>query len=427
MNEESILLRSLLDKYEKSAHYRETSQSGRRVLLKLGSRSRDLTDYDIENSDARERIHQAVFSLKKEGLIDYSWEKFETGNILSEVWLILGRVDDAYRRSGRIPRKEQVLWTADRIHEQFGASGKASVPDNWIAGTLLAAEEKIRRTYELPSYLSDDQEITADFLKCMEALARPEAAAVSLRVMSLSLFHDSKRLEKDLLSRVKTFTRRNHPDFSSIPPEESLSEEELLGALNIYRNPEIYEFCGPIGITLRTSGSRDMTIDFSAFEKGGALHSSNVSGIVRVNGERIHTVLFIENRTNYEEYITNKRDPAELVIYHGGFHNPSKSAFFRKLLTGVGPEVPVRHWGDIDLGGMRIFLQIRKDIAPNLIPQHMDLGTLLEMRDYAVPFGTEYGKMLLSARKEIEFEIFYDLIDGMLENRIRLEQEAFLA
>jgi len=426
MNEESVLLSELLGKYEKSAHYRETSQSSRRVLLKLGPKSKDLPAYDVENSDAREKIHQAVYALKKGGWIDYKWEKFEEGNILSEIWLILDRVDDAYRLAGRIPKKEQVMRTADRIHQLFSSSEENSAVKNWIAEGLLRAEEKIRRTYELPSYLSEDTNITEGFLTCMKSLANPEAQPASLRIVSLTLFRDSKRLERDLLSKIKTFARKNHPDFTDLPAEENISEEELLGALNLYRNPEIYEFCGPVRIHFSNSCS-GMTVDFAALTKGAALHASNVPDITSVNGETVTSVLFIENRTNYEEYITNTRSESELVIYHGGFHNPSKRDFFRKLIAGIAPDVRIYHWGDIDLGGMRIFLQIQKDIAPKLIPRHMDPETLLSMHTYAVSFGSEYEKMLLAARKDEKFKIFYDLIDGMLENKIRLEQEAFLA
>jgi len=427
MNEESFLLERLLSKYEKSAHYRETAQSGRRVILKLGPNSKDLPGYDVENSDTRDKLHQAVFALQKAGLIDYKWEKFEEGNILSEVWLILDQIDDAYCLTGRIPKKEQVIRSADQIREMFDVSESSSSEKNWIADTLLQVEERIRSTYELPSYLSDDPKFAADFLICMKALAKPEMSAVSLRVFSLALFLDSKHLERNLLTRIKSFTRKYHPDFAGLPSEENVSEEDLLGALNLYRNPEIYEFCGPITIVFSNPGGSEITVDFMAFEEGGTLHSSNVSNITSVNSEKVDSVLFIENRTNYEEYITNARSANELVIYHGGFHNQSKRDFFRKLITGIAPNIRICHWGDIDLGGMRIFLQIQKNIVTNLIPKQMDLTTLLSMRAYAVPFGFEYEKMLLAARKDETFKIFYDLIDGMLENKIRLEQEAFLA
>ena len=48
MRIEFLILNKLLDKFEKSSHYRGTSLSNRRVIIKLGSRSLDLKEYDID-------------------------------------------------------------------------------------------------------------------------------------------------------------------------------------------------------------------------------------------------------------------------------------------------------------------------------------------------------------------------------------------
>lgn len=61
----------MLDKYEASKALYETSN--RRIILKM----KNLTGYNIENYDRKQIIHDVIFELKKEGIIDFSWQKYE--------------------------------------------------------------------------------------------------------------------------------------------------------------------------------------------------------------------------------------------------------------------------------------------------------------------------------------------------------------
>lgn len=71
MDFEKIILNTLLDKYEASKALYEVSN--RRIILKM----KNLTGYNIENYDRKQIIHDVIFELKKEGIIDFSWQKYE--------------------------------------------------------------------------------------------------------------------------------------------------------------------------------------------------------------------------------------------------------------------------------------------------------------------------------------------------------------
>ena len=71
MDFEKIILNTLLDKYEASEALYEASN--RRIILKM----KNLTGYNIENYDRKQIIHDVIFELKKEGIIDFSWQKYE--------------------------------------------------------------------------------------------------------------------------------------------------------------------------------------------------------------------------------------------------------------------------------------------------------------------------------------------------------------
>lgn len=71
MDFEKIILNTLLDKYEASKALYEVSN--RRIILKM----KNLTGYNIENYDKKQIIHDVIFELKKAGIIDFSWQKYE--------------------------------------------------------------------------------------------------------------------------------------------------------------------------------------------------------------------------------------------------------------------------------------------------------------------------------------------------------------
>lgn len=71
MNYKNSIINKLLDKYEKSkASYTE---SNRRILIKM----KELKEYNIEDYEVKKIFHDLVKELKKEQLIDYTWEPYE--------------------------------------------------------------------------------------------------------------------------------------------------------------------------------------------------------------------------------------------------------------------------------------------------------------------------------------------------------------
>ncbi len=429
MRIEFLILNKLLDKYEKSSHYRETSLSNRRVIIKLGSRSLDLKEYDIENYDKKMQIHTAVSRLSEMNLIGYKWERAEEGNILAEIWLSLENLDSAYREVGRISKKDVVNDVLSQIQQILSSSVTPIDSDagSWILPGLEEIYNSSKASLSISSALPVDYELAGAFLKVLNDLSQPNFPEISIRAFSLSCFHDSKYLEKNLFSRLLSFVRNQCPNFRDIPAEEAVPEIELLEAVNLYRNPEIYEFCGAVQVTFRASQlNANMTIDYGIFGRGAALHSGSLTDVISMDAPEISKVLFIENRTNYEDYIAGKRTSDELVIFHGGFHNKKKANFFRFLVNAVPLTAEIYHWGDIDLGGMKIFMQIQKDIAPNLMPYKMDSQTLLTMENYGISYSQAYRSQLLKAVEMSGFLQFSELIQAMLETGLRLEQEAFL-
>ena len=101
MDYKKILLNKLLDRYEKSKSIYE--QTNRRIILKM----KDIKEYDIENFESKKIFHDIINELKNENIIDYSWELYETGNILKEIWLNKDNEEKAYTIESKIVKEQQ--------------------------------------------------------------------------------------------------------------------------------------------------------------------------------------------------------------------------------------------------------------------------------------------------------------------------------
>ena len=142
-------------------------------------------------------------------------------------------------------------------------------------------------------------------------------------------------------------------------------------------------------------------------------------------------MLFIENKANYVWYISQKHSEYELVIYHGGCYSPMKGRWFRMIYEGCRRQASEKmvylHWGDIDVGGFRMFVRLKGQIVPELMPYRMDRASLETYQDQAMEItSAAYLKTLERIENNPEYEMFHKVIRLMRRNRIRLEQEQMI-
>ncbi len=135
-------------------------------------------------------------------------------------------------------------------------------------------------------------------------------------------------------------------------------------------------------------------------------------------------IIFIENKANYIDYIQNKMNKNEFVVYHGGMYGEIKGQFFKKLYEAT-KESEFYHWSDIDIGGFKIFSRLRK-VIPNLKPYMMDKEAFYSKKKYWKEMSEEYKNKLVKLKENKEYNDFYEIIDEMIKNNSKLEQEAFI-
>ena len=155
-------------------------------------------------------------------------------------------------------------------------------------------------------------------------------------------------------------------------------------------------------------------IDLSALHGDIAFSSTMLDDIGRVELTG-RSVMTVENLTSFHLVDCENR----LVIYLGGFHNTVRRHLIMKIHQ-QNPDVAFYHFGDIDAGGFQILQHLRRQTGINFIPYKMDLETLQKHQDSAKALTANDRERLI----KLKGQGFDEVIDYMLMNNIKLEQEA---
>jgi hypothetical protein len=415
MNYKKLILGRLLDKYEKSRSF-QGSDSPKRILIKM--RQEEFPEYDVENTYNRETWNSTIRELSEQGLVDYSWLKYEKGNIIEKVWLNLSSVENAYAIAVRKPKRLILNRLLARIDEILGTV--TDKPETrWIRDFLEDTRKAISNKATTAGFLPSDEEQAMAVLKALEVLGVIDDQQWLERVFSLRCFSDSKYFEKNVRSRLLSIIKKYLIVVDS--PGEA-TDEEVLAQVGILKSPEQIEFKG--GISGRIGCGK---VDFSPFTHGAAINADTVKDLVIEEIGNIRKILFIENKANYIQFIAQNSDKELMTIFHGGFYSPVRGTFFKKLYEAAfRHEVEFFHWSDMDLGGFMLFNRLKTNIIPSLKPYMMDPAVFESRIKYGQLMDSRYAEKLEKLLGNEQYKEFWELITLMLEKRLKIEQEAFL-
>ena len=202
--------------------------------------------------------------------------------------------------------------------------------------------------------------------------------------------------------------------------ESELGKREQLAYLGIYARPELYELAG--NCQIRTDSG---IIYVGAAPYGLALPSTLIDSIIAVDLTSIRCITFIENKTNYDEYVMSEKQPNELVIYHGGFLSPQKRKLVALIARAVPENTKIQCWADIDVGGFQMFGNLQK-LIPAVLPMRMSGEFVDKFHEHGLVRSEEY---LFELEKDLntgKYSLFKDAIRKILSYGVTIEQEAFL-
>jgi hypothetical protein len=384
------ILTRLLDRYE-----RPDRDPDRVMRVRLS----EVPDYA---ASARHEVNAALIELVRQGLITVQWVKHETDNWLDKVDLNLDRVEALYALLKRRPRRDQVA----ALHTLIDAQTPAS---DWHVQALSWLRQQLDTYHSIAPFQLDDPRFNTDLLDTFNALAQLQTPLLE-RTFSVQLFGDSKRFE-DLRPAVLTVLRRHSP----YAPDHLGDDDSLLRAHLLQRVPEYVLLCGPLALKLT-----DTTLPLTLYPDGLSLPATTLRAAT-VLACPARAVITIENATSYHELIS-LQTPDVLHLFTGGFASPTVIALLQAIRSAQ-PALPLYHWGDLDAGGFRILLHLRKQLGEvkSLV---MNEAAFTQYQRWAQPLTANDRVGLTALRANAGLQDCAGVIGLLLATDRKLEQEA---
>ncbi len=113
-----------------------------------------------------------------------------------------------------------------------------------------------------------------------------------------------------------------------------------------------------------------------------------------------------------------------MYIFCHGYFTPKEVYFLKKLSLIVSKECEFLHWGDMDFGGISIFLFIKDRIFEKLMPYRMGVADFEEAlkKDAGIPLKTSTREKL----QKKDAGLLTELKEAILESDKTIEQERLL-
>lgn len=321
---------------------------GGRDSLPTGERS--ARDYwAVNDLAARDAIHACLANAEAAGAVTLEWGRGAAAEDLQRI-----RLKDADRLADwlGVPRAST---QAGDIDKRLAAE-MADAPA-WLRGAYADALMQWRlggSPYRVP--VADTLGATRLF-RVARAVAAGGQEGLDLRRFSVQLLGDSKAVES-ILGRLGTLLRLN-PEWSQWE-----TDAELFQTLGLEKFPPPLFIKGPLILDYS-----DVQWDLTPLRPYVALSPDAVSH-VRPSAP-VHYLLTIENLASFQRHVREIQDQG-VVIYTAGFPAPALVQFLRHLDQRLPADCPFYHWGDRDLGGLRIYASIaaayrRHDVRSHLM------------------------------------------------------------
>lgn len=412
---DQMILNKLLSKYERSLVSRGANMQTQNIWFTVNEKC--LPEYFDLTSDACEVINRDARALEMAGLVELQWKNKIENHILEKVKLNLSSVDDAYAyacRSAKNAQIEELLAYMDAqmtAHEHDGGE-----PCETVCRCFDYIRQRVLSGLSVKKYV-DFQDIHrfSDVIKGARAVLSNDRECFE-REFSMSVYGDSKRFEQ-LKSSIRTVLA----DFG----DESRSRgDRVFEDYGILEKPStiLIKGCGKALIA-------GMPFDLGVLTQGMGFAGDDLSSVEWAADNRVCRIITIENLTAFYRFSC----PDAVIVYLGGFSNRTRVELLKRLHQAY-PEAEMRHFGDLDLGGFRILLDLRRKTELDVRPLHMDAAVLEKYRDVckALTAGDKTGLKKLLENIEDDAvggalmpwqETVRNAVCWMLENGLKLEQE----
>ena len=392
------VINQLLDTYENSLL--STGENKRTIQIEFRFTKTSIPAYFDESSSEYENIHISMKELERKKLIRIIWKDNKQDYLIHKVRLMTDHLEEAYQYVGRRPKRGLEEENVALLQKYLDEEAPVTVAFvNYLLGRLQN-HRSVKEYIDL-----EDRKETERFLRAC-VLVEQNREPRYLREFSITHFQDSKYFEQ-IESRIAKVFRHFSEEYGE------MDSIDLLAEYGIYRTPNYVYFKGNAVISIG-----EATVDLSLLKQGIGISGEDFPKIRFSDLSRVKKVITIENLTSFFRYC----EEDSLRIYLGGYHNRIRRTLLNMIYETI-PYANYYHFGDMDAGGFSILMDLRKKTGIPFMSYHMDLDTLKEYRQYAKRLNESDRNRLEKIRIEKEFS---EVIDFMLEENIKLEQECII-
>lgn len=276
----------------------------------------------------------------------------------------------------------------------------------WLSAYYYSLLEKLER-----GKVVKEMEDETLFL-CLKGIADIQKP-VWKRIFSANVLKNSKKFEQEYETKIVGILR----NYSNLPDKEEMTDEEILKSCGILSYAQVLEWKGAVVYKLDTG----TIIDTSDFSYGTIINSQTLEHSKPIALPDICKIMIIENKANYENMLYEKNT---LYIYCHGFFSPKEVKYLQELEELCDEQVEFFHWGDMDFGGIRIFLFNKENIFPKLKPYKMDRESFMEGVNRKI--GICLGKEKREKLEKMNVGELEEVKNCILEYGMEIEQESLI-
>ena len=209
-----------------------------------------------------------------------------------------------------------------------------------------------------------DTDAAVNLFKVALSVSNNEHRDLDMRTYSVRVLNDSKAIE-GMLNKLALLLRRN-PEWNQFD-----DNNELFRMLGLEKFPPPIYIKGPLFIKYCNEDW-----DISTLRPFVGISPDMVSDIKLTRN--VPYVLTVENLASFQRHV-REIDDDSIVIFSGGFPSPALTHILKLIDQCVPDGNRYLHWGDRDVGGIRIFSHIESNISRHtLIPHLMNEGAFVE-------------------------------------------------
>lgn len=366
----------------------------------------------------REAVNKSLKALEEEGLVHLIKQKDGTVTYYSAKLTEEDRehLSVLFKQYGILGKEEAAAWAKGKLEKLL-----PELQSEQIKGFTQKTLTKLEKgTANTPFQAGKQEEIEKKNRDILDAFRGADAVVqngqagrqIYIRDLSKKIFNYSKRfaeIENQIISILKESAPQEITEESEGKKEQK--NQPFYYWYGVTKNPFSEMIAGNLVIET-TNGTIDTCgLPYSFWTDREAEYQH-----IYVKNR---TLLTIENLTTYHDF----RETNTAKCFTGGFASPFLKHILKKIAED-NPALEIRHWGDMDGNGFRIFDDLKAHASDRFCPYRMDLDTFCTYIDKATAFE---GKDQERIAGFVSHEYFGPAASYMLEHRLKLEQESWYA